>query len=47
MSQSVWLHGGSYLLIMQKGERQTKRTMWFRGQNVAILYSSRRKDIVM
>src|SRR5260370_35698142 len=43
--QSVWLHGGSYLLKMQKGERQTKRTMWFRGQNVPILYSSTRKDI--
>jgi len=37
--------GGSYLLKMQKGERQTKRTMWFRGQNVPILYSSARKDI--
>src|SRR5260370_30935229 len=30
---------------MQKGERQTERTMWFRGQNVPILYSSTRKDI--
>jgi hypothetical protein len=30
---------------MQKGERQTKRTMWFRGQNVPILYGSRRKDV--
>jgi hypothetical protein len=30
---------------MQKGERQTKGTMWFRGQNVPILYGSSRKDI--
>src|ERR1700739_4895912 len=30
---------------MQKGERQTKRTMWFRGQNVPILYGSARKDL--
>jgi hypothetical protein len=30
---------------MQKEERQTKRMMWFRGQNVPILYSTRRKDI--
>jgi hypothetical protein len=30
---------------MQKGERQAKRTMWFRGQNVPILCSTRRKDI--
>ncbi|MGA7633610.1 MAG: hypothetical protein WCB11_22845 [Terriglobales bacterium] len=30
---------------MQKGERQTKRMMWFRGQQVPILSSTRRKDI--
>jgi hypothetical protein len=30
--------------IFQKGERQTKRTMWFRGQYVPILYSSDRTD---
>ena len=32
-------------LEMKNRERQTKRTMWFRGQNVPILYSTRRKDI--
>jgi hypothetical protein len=29
---------------VQKGERQTKRTLWFRGQNVPILYSRGRAD---
>lgn len=32
-------------LEMQNRERQTKRTMWFRGQNVPILYGQGRKDI--
>jgi hypothetical protein len=32
-------------LTAQRGEKQPKRTMWFRGQGVPILYSSRRKDI--
>lgn len=30
---------------MQKGERQTKRTTWFKGQNIPILYGSARKDL--
>jgi hypothetical protein len=30
---------------VQKGEGQTKRTMWFRGQFVPILYGRSRKDI--
>ena len=46
VSQSVWPDCGSYLLKMQKGERDAKRTMWFRGQNVPILYGSDRKDIL-
>lgn len=32
-------------LEMQNRERQTKRTMWFGGQNVPILYGQDRKDI--
>jgi hypothetical protein len=31
---------------VQKTERQPKRTMWFRGQNVPILYGRGRKDIL-
>ena len=46
VSQSVWPDCGSYLLKMQKGERDAKRTMWFRGRNVPILYGSDRKDIL-
>jgi hypothetical protein len=30
---------------VQKGEGQTKRTMWYRGQFVPILYGRSRKDI--
>ena len=33
------------ILTVHKGERQPKRTMWFRGQNVPILYGRSRKDI--
>jgi hypothetical protein len=32
-------------VIGQKGERQTKRLVWFRGQFVPILYGRSRKDI--
>jgi hypothetical protein len=30
---------------MHKGERQTKRTTWFKGRDVLILYGSARKDL--
>ncbi len=46
VSHSVLAAGWSYLSKMQKGERQAKRTTWFRGQNVPILYSTGRKDIL-
>ena len=39
------MDGGSYRIKMQNRERHAKRTLWFRGQNVPILYGDHRRDL--